>query len=77
MSTPEEAKQPAAWWTQPSADDKAYERSRSEKRDEDWQRETALQHALTLHKNNACVNTAAQVVADAETFLKFLKGETK
>lgn len=77
MSTPETATMAAPWLSPTSDADKAYERSRSEKRDEDWQRECALLHALNLHKNNGCTNTAAQTVADAATFLTFLKGETK
>lgn len=39
-----------------------------------WQRDTALSHALALHKINGGMKPVHQVLADAWEILKFLKG---
>lgn len=54
-------------------DDKAYDRGR----DEQYLRRTALDLALSFHKNNGGMLTAAQFLAHAQEFFAFIKGETK
>ena len=39
-------------------------------------RNTALEHALALHKTNGGMKTVHQVLTDAEAILNFLKGES-
>ena len=58
-------------------EDKMYERTRSEFRDQQWLRETALRCAVDFHKNNGGMLTAQQLVDIADTFLNFTQGETK
>ncbi len=55
----------------------AYERALQEKRDAVYTRQSALQAALDFHKNNGGMHHAANVVTTADTFLTFIKGETK
>ncbi len=45
--------------------------------DEYYTRDNALSYALSFHKNNGGMMTPAQLVEHANTFLAFLKGETK
>jgi hypothetical protein len=40
-----------------------------------WQRDNALSQALTLHKQNGGMRAPNQILADAQIFLNFLKGE--
>jgi len=54
-------------------DDKAYDRER----DEQYLRRTALDLALSFHKNNGGMLTAPQFMAQAQEFFAFIKGETK
>lgn len=54
-----------------------YERALQEKRDAVRTRQSALQAALDFHKNNGGMHHAANVVTTADTFLTFIKGETK
>ena len=42
-----------------------------------WQRQSALEFALTFHKNNGGMHQPQQVVATATIFLDFIIGETK
>ena len=42
-----------------------------------WQRQSALEFALTFHKNNGGMHQAHQVVATAQVFLDFIKGDSK
>ena len=42
-----------------------------------WVRSSALEQAITFHKNNGGMYQANQVVATATVFLDFIKGETK
>lgn len=46
-------------------------------REEHYTRDSALGYAITFHKNNGGMLTAPQLVEHANTFLAFLKGETK
>jgi hypothetical protein len=54
-------------------DDKAYDRER----DEQYLRRTALDLAVSFHKNNGGMLTSAQFLAHAQEFFAFIKGETK
>jgi hypothetical protein len=42
-----------------------------------WQRQAALEFAITFHKNNGGMTQPQQVVATATIFLDFITGETK
>jgi hypothetical protein len=42
-----------------------------------WQRQTALEFAITFHKNNGGMSQPQQVVGTATVFLDFITGETK
>lgn len=42
-----------------------------------WQRQTALEFAITFLKNNGGMHQASQVVTTATVFLDFIKGENK
>ena len=39
-----------------------------------WRRDTALSHALALHKINGGMKPVNQILADAVVILEFLKG---
>ena len=54
-------------------EDKAYDRER----DEQYLRRTALDLALSFHKNNGGMLTAPQFLAHAADFFAFIKGENK
>lgn len=43
-------------------------------RQEKWDRDNALTHALALHKTNGGMKHVQQVLADAQVILNFLKG---
>jgi hypothetical protein len=42
-----------------------------------WQRQTALEFAITFHKNNGGMSQPQQVVGTAIIFLDFIHGESK
>jgi hypothetical protein len=42
-----------------------------------WQRQTALEFAITFHKNNGGMSQPQQVVGTATVFLDFITGENK
>jgi len=42
-----------------------------------WVRSSALEQAITFHKNNGGMHQPNQVVATAAVFLDFIKGETQ
>lgn len=42
-----------------------------------WQRQTALEFAITFHKNNGGMTQPQQVVGTATVFLEFITGENK
>jgi hypothetical protein len=42
-----------------------------------WNRQSALEFALTFQKNNGGMHQADQVVKTAQIFFEFIKGETK
>jgi len=42
-----------------------------------WQRQTALEFAITFHKNNGGMTQPTQVVSTATVFLDFIKGDSK
>ena len=46
-------------------------------REDYYKRDSALGYAMNFHKNNGGMMTASQLVEHANTFLAFLKGETK
>jgi len=57
--------------------DKAYERAALERESAQYVRRTALDFAITFHKNNGGMHQANQVTATAQVFLDFIKGEGK
>jgi len=67
-SAPEAVEEP-----QKTDDDKAYDRER----DEQYLRRTAVDLALSFHKNNGGMLTTSQFLAQAQEFFAFIKGETK
>jgi hypothetical protein len=46
-------------------------------RDATHQRDSALRYALDFHKNNGGMLTPPQLLANANLFLDFIKGESK
>jgi hypothetical protein len=42
-----------------------------------WQRQTALEFAITFHKNNGGMSQPNQVVGTATIFLAFIQGDSK
>jgi hypothetical protein len=42
-----------------------------------WTRQTALEFAITFHKNNGGMSQPQQVVGTATVFLDFITGENK
>ena len=42
-----------------------------------WTRQTALEFAITFHKNNGGMSQPQQVVGTATVFLDFIKGDSK
>jgi len=42
-----------------------------------WQRQTALEFAITFHKNNGGMSQPQQVVGTATVFLNFITGDYK
>jgi hypothetical protein len=46
-------------------------------RNEKWDRESALNHALTHHKINGGMLTVAQLIDNAKQFNAYITGETK
>jgi hypothetical protein len=42
-----------------------------------WVRQTALEFAITFHKNNGGMTQPTQVVSTATVFLDFIKGDSK
>jgi len=48
-----------------------------QKRDATYQRDSALRYALDFHKNNGGMLTPPQLLANANLFLDFIKGESK
>lgn len=54
-----------------------YERALREKRDATYQRDSAMRYALDFHKYNGGMLTPPQLLANANLFLDFIKGESK
>jgi len=57
--------------------DKAYERAALERESAQYVRRTALDCAITFHKNNGGMYQANHITTTAQAFLDFIKGETK